>query len=187
MHQKTTAFYGWKIFHCFYIPQLFYSFIYFIFSTFGYYEISANMDIVLVQVFEFSFLIILSLYLSGITVLYNFMFNFMKDCQTISTMAESFYISAWSPDVKSWLIGKDPDAGKDWSQEKGTTEDEMAGWHHLLNVYEFEQVLGDSEEQGSLACYSPWGHKESHDWAIEPWPASKRHEFSSFSAFLSNF
>ena len=67
----------------------------------------------------------------------------------------------WPPDVKSWLIGKDPDAGKDWGQEeKGMTEDEMVGhWH---DGHEFEQTLGDSEGQGSLACCSPWGHKESN-------------------------
>ena len=57
----------------------------------------------------------------------------------------------WPPDVKSWLIWKDPDAGKDWRQEeKGTTEDEMAGWHHWLNAHEFGQVLGDGEGQGKL-------------------------------------
>jgi len=66
------------------------------------------------------------------------------------------------PDAKSWLIGKDSDAGKDWGQEeKGTTENDMVGWHHWLNGHEFEQTLGDSEEQGSLACCSPRGHKES--------------------------
>ena len=65
------------------------------------------------------------------------------------------------PDVKSWLTGKDPDAGKDWWQEKWVTEDEMIGWHHWLNGHEFEQTPGDSEGQGSLACYSPWGHKRS--------------------------
>ena len=54
-----------------------------------------------------------------------------------------------------------PNTGKDWRQEeKGTTEDEMVGWHHRLNGYEFEETLGDSEEQGSLACHSPWGRKE---------------------------
>ena len=68
----------------------------------------------------------------------------------------------WPPDVKSWLIGKDPDAGKDWGQEeKGTTEDEMVGWYHRLDEREFEQTLGDGEGQGSLAYYSPWGRKES--------------------------
>ena len=62
------------------------------------------------------------------------------------------------PDIKSWLIRKDPDAGKDWRQEeKGMTEDEMGGWHHLLDGHEFEQNLGDGEGWGSLACCSPWG------------------------------
>ena len=68
----------------------------------------------------------------------------------------------WPPDAKSQLIGKAPDAGKDWGQEqKGVTMDEMVGWHHQLNEHEFEQTLGDSVEQGSLVCCSPWGHKES--------------------------
>ena len=68
----------------------------------------------------------------------------------------------WPPGGKTWLIGKDPDAGKDWKQEeKGTREDEMVGWHHRLNKREFEQALGVGDGQGSLACCSPWGHKES--------------------------
>ena len=68
----------------------------------------------------------------------------------------------WPPDAKSRLIGKDPDGGKDWRQEeKGMTEDEMVGWHHCLNGYEFEEALGDGIGQGSLACCSLWGHKES--------------------------
>ena len=62
--------------------------------------------------------------------------------------------------MKSALTGKDPDAGKDRGQEKGMTEDEMVGWHHRLNEHEFEQTLGDGKGQGSLACSSPWGHKE---------------------------
>ena len=66
----------------------------------------------------------------------------------------------WPPDGKSWLTGKDPDAGIDWRQEeKRMTEDEMVGWHHQLNGHELEQVLGDGKGQGSLACCSPWGHK----------------------------
>ena len=65
-------------------------------------------------------------------------------------------------DAKSWLIWKDPDAGKDWKQEKGTTEDEMVGWHHQLNGYEFEQALRLGYRQESLACCSPWGCKESN-------------------------
>ena len=64
-------------------------------------------------------------------------------------------------DAKSQLIGKDPNARKDRRQEKGATEDEMVGWQHRLSGHEFEQTLGHSEGQGSLACCSPWSHKES--------------------------
>ena len=65
------------------------------------------------------------------------------------------------PDAKRWLIEKDPEARKDWGQEqKGMTEDEMVGWHNWLNGYEFDQILGDSEGQGSLVCCSPWTCKE---------------------------
>ena len=68
----------------------------------------------------------------------------------------------WPPDVKSQFIRKYPDAGKDWKQEeKGMTEDKMVKWHYWLNWHEFEQAPGDGEGQGSLACCSPWGHKES--------------------------
>ena len=65
----------------------------------------------------------------------------------------------WPPDAKNWLIGKDPDDAKDWRQEdKGTTEDEIVGWHHR---HESEQAPGVGDGQGGLACCSPWGHKES--------------------------
>ena len=68
----------------------------------------------------------------------------------------------WPPDAKNWLIGKDPDAVKDWRwEEKGTTEDEMVGWHHRLDGHEFEQAPGVSDGQGSLEWCSPWGRKES--------------------------
>ena len=64
--------------------------------------------------------------------------------------------------LKNWLIGKDPDAGKDWRQEeKGTTEDEMVGWHHWFDGHEFEQAPWVDDRQGVLACCFPWGHKES--------------------------
>ena len=67
----------------------------------------------------------------------------------------------WPPDMKSQLIGKDPDAGKDWGQEeKGAAEDKMVGWHHQQNAYEFEQTLGDGERQGNPVCCSPWGREE---------------------------
>ena len=62
----------------------------------------------------------------------------------------------WPPDAKSRLIGKDPDAGKDWRQEKWTTEDEMVGWHHRLDGRESEQALGVGDGQGGLACCRPW-------------------------------
>ena len=79
------------------------------------------------------------------------------------TDAEAEAPKLWPPDnAKNWLIGKDPDAGKDWRQEeKGKTVDEMVGWHHWLNAHEFEQSLGDGGGQGSLECCSPWGQKES--------------------------
>ena len=67
----------------------------------------------------------------------------------------------WPPDAENWLIRKDPDAGNDVRQEKGTTEDEMVGWHHQLNGYEFEQALGVGDGQGSLAYCSPWGRQET--------------------------
>ena len=66
------------------------------------------------------------------------------------------------PDEKNWPIWKDPDSGKDWRQEeKGTTEDEMVGWHHWLDGHEFEQAWSVDDGQGSLVCCSPWGCKES--------------------------
>ena len=67
----------------------------------------------------------------------------------------------WPSDVKNWLIGKEPDAGKDWSLEKGMTEDEMVGWHHRLNGHEFGWAPGVGVGQGGLACCGSWGCKES--------------------------
>ena len=68
----------------------------------------------------------------------------------------------WPPDVKSWVLRKDPDAGKDWRQEeKGTTEDEMAGWYHWLNRHGFGWTPGVGDRQGGLACCGSWGCKES--------------------------
>ena len=69
----------------------------------------------------------------------------------------------WPPHVKSWLTGKDSDAGRDWGQEeKGTTEDEIPGWHHWLNGRESEWTPGVGDGQGGLACCDSWGHKESY-------------------------
>ena len=67
----------------------------------------------------------------------------------------------WPPDSKNWLTGKDSNAGKEWRwEEKGTTEDEMAGWHHWLNRHEFEQAPGVGDGQGGLSCCSQWSRKE---------------------------
>ena len=75
----------------------------------------------------------------------------------------------WPSHAKSWLIGKDSDAGRDWGQEeKGTTEDEMAGWHHWLDECESEWTPGVGDGQGGLACCNSWGRKESDttEWLI---------------------
>ena len=78
------------------------------------------------------------------------------------TDAEAETSILWPPDVKNWLIGKDPDAGQDWRQEeKGTTEDEMVGWHHWLDRHEFEQAPGVGDGQGRLMCCSLWVCKVS--------------------------
>ena len=77
------------------------------------------------------------------------------------TDAEAETPILWPPDAKNWLIGKDPDVGKDWRQEeKGMTDNKMVGWHYQLDGHKFEQALGVGDGQGSLACCSPWGHKE---------------------------
>ena len=78
------------------------------------------------------------------------------------TDAEAETPILWPPDEKNWLIGKDSDAGREWGQEeKGTTEHEMAGWHHWLDGHESEWTLGVGDGQGGLACCDSWGHKES--------------------------
>ena len=76
------------------------------------------------------------------------------------TDAEAEAPTLWPPDAKNWLIGRDLGAGKDWRREKGITEDETVGWHHWLDAHEFEQAPGVCDGQGSLACCSPWDHKE---------------------------
>ena len=88
------------------------------------------------------------------------------------------------PDVKSWLIWKDPDAGKDWGQEeKGTTEDEMVGWHHWLNGHGFGWTLAVGDGQGSLACCGSWSHKESNTTEWLNW--TQRHHLTLPSSFSS--
>ena len=93
----------------------------------------------------------------------------------------------WPPHVKSWLIRKDSDAGRDWGQEeKGTTEDEMAGWHHWLDRCEFERTPGVGDGQGGLACCSSWGRKSRtrlSDWTELNWTFSK-HLSVLYSPFL---
>ena len=82
-------------------------------------------------------------------------------CSLVGLMC-SWNSTLWPPDAKSWLIRKDPDAEKDWEQQaKGTTEDEMVGWHHQLDGHEFEWTLGIGDRQGGLARCDSWGHKES--------------------------
>ena len=84
------------------------------------------------------------------------------------TDAEAETPILWPPDAKNWLIRKDPDAGKDWMrEEKGTTEDEVVGWHHQLNGHEFEETPGVGDGQGGLACCSPCGCRVRHDWVTE--------------------
>ena len=74
----------------------------------------------------------------------------------------------WPPEAKSWFIGKDPDAEKDWGQEeKGTTDDEMVGWHHRLNGHEFGWAPGVGVGQRGLVCCSSWGRRFRHDWVTE--------------------
>ena len=94
------------------------------------------------------------------------------------------------PDVKNWLIWKDPDAGKDWGQEeKGTTEDEMVGWHHWLDGHEFEQAPRVGDGQGSLVCCSPWGRKELDmtewlNWTEKEIPFPNTQPLATISVFL---
>ena len=87
----------------------------------------------------------------------------------------------WPPDVKNWLSGKDPDAGKDWRQEeKGKPEDEMIGRHHWLNGHEFEQSPGIDDGQGSLACCSPWGRKDLGMTEQLNWTESVKSEWVTY-------
>ena len=85
--------------------------------------------------------------------------NWLESIGTKMADWSSNTLAPWCKELTHW---KDPDAGQDWRQEeKGTTDDEMVGWHHWLNGHEFEQALGDSEGKGSLGCCSPWDCKES--------------------------
>ena len=91
----------------------------------------------------------------------------------------------WPLHAKSWLIGKDPDAGRDWGQEeKGTTEDEMAGWHHWLDGHEFEWTPGAGDGQGGLACCDSWGRKELD---TSEWLKWIRPKWNLIQAFCERF
>ena len=89
---------------------------------------------------------------------------------------QDWFPLGWTGWISLQTTGKDPDAGKDWRQEeKGTSEDEMVRWHHWLNGREFEQALGVGDGQGSLACCSPWGCKESDTTEQLNWPKGVCH------------
>ena len=96
-------------------------------------------------------------------------------CINLRNDAETETPVLWPPHVKSWLIGKDSDAGRDWGkEEKGTIKDEMAGWHHGLDGRESEWTQGDGDGQGGLACCNSWGRKEPDtteqlNWTELPW------------------
>ena len=103
------------------------------------------------------------------------------------TDAEAETSILWRPHAKSWLIGKDSDAGRDWGQEeKGMTEDEMAGWHHRLNGYEFKWTLGVGDGQGGLACCDSWGCKELDTTERLSW-TELMHLHDFFSTEFSNW
>ena len=94
----------------------------------------------------------------------------------------------WPLDAKSWLIGKDLDAGNDWGQEKGTAEDEMVGWNHWCNGHEFEQSTGDSEGQGRLVCFSSWVCRVRHysvteqqQWKVNLYTNTSSHQEANCS------
>ena len=105
------------------------------------------------------------------------------------TDAKAETLVLWPPHVKSWLIGKDSEAGRDWRQEeKGTTEDEMAGWHHWLNGYEFGWSPGVGDGQGGPVCCNSWGCKESDtteqlNWRTKWKQEKKMNTYGWFGSF----
>ena len=104
------------------------------------------------------------------------------------TDAEAETPILWPPDAKSWLIWKDPDAGKDWRrEEKGTTEDEMAGWHHWLSGCESEWTPGVGDGQGGLVCCSSWGRKKSDITERLNWTESRQKEIRFILTSLSHW
>ena len=104
------------------------------------------------------------------------------------TDVEAEALILWPPDTKSWLIGKDPDAGRDWGQEeKGTTEDEMARWHHWLNAHGFGWTSGAGDGQGGLACCGSWGRKESDTTERLNWTELNEYEVVFHCNFQLHF
>ena len=114
------------------------------------------------------------LFLSFKRTAYKMKFDWLYRCKPVHPKGDQSWVFTgrtdaetetpilWPPHVKSWLIGKDPDSGRDWGQEeKGMTEDEMAGWHHQLDGHEFEWTPGDGDGEKGLVCCNSWGHKES--------------------------
>ena len=104
------------------------------------------------------------------------------------TNVEAVTLTFWPPDMKSWFIGKDPDTGKDWGQEeKGTTEDEMGGWHHWLNGQGFGWTPGVGDGQGGLAFCGSWGRKELDTTKELNWTELMCHEshLSEFSSWVA--
>ena len=101
------------------------------------------------------------------------------------------HVKSWligPPHAKSWLIGKDPDAGRDWGQEeKGTTEDEMAGWHHRLDGHGFGWTPGGGDEQGGLTCCDSWGHKELDTTERLNWTGNYKSDLFSFEFVFDVF
>ena len=96
----------------------------------------------------------------------------LEECSTTPDIAR--YLLNTTINAKSWLIGKDPDAGRDWGQEeKGTTEDEKIGWHHRLDAHEFGWTLGVGVRQGGLVCCNSWGRKESDTTEQLNWRATQ--------------
>ena len=94
------------------------------------------------------------------------------------TDAEAETSTLWPPDAKSWLIWKDPDAGKDWGQEKGMKEDEMVWWHHRLNGHGFGWTPGVGDRQGGLVCCGSWGSKESDTTEWLNWTEKQNNSLS---------
>ena len=109
----------------------------------------------------------------------------LRNYQGLRNSAETPIL--WPPDAKSWHIWKDPDAGKDWGQEeKGTTKDEMVGWHHRLNGHGFGWIPGVDDGQRGLVCCGSWGRKESDMTEQLNWRNSGTETFSYIFYYLSN-